>query len=89
MSEELGAETGIIDLQKGSAVWILKIRELHRLPLSVMDDNIMKKSLQNTPSCDKCSEGCEGEIHLPLNKCPKSSLKEENILLTLKNNHNK
>ena len=36
-SEEPSIEDGIVDIQKASAVWILKTRELHRLPLSVMD----------------------------------------------------
>ena len=54
MSEEDSAETGIVDMQKASAVWILKTRELHRLPLSVMDavmidiQSLYDISLQNT-----------------------------------------
>ena len=54
VSEEDSAETGIVDMQKASAVWILKTRELHRLPLSVMDavmvdiQSLYDMSLQNT-----------------------------------------
>ena len=46
--------TGIVDMQKASAVWILKTRELHQLPLSVMDavmvdiQSLYDISLQNT-----------------------------------------
>ena len=53
-SEEDSAETGIVDMQKASAVWILKTRELHQLPLSVMDavmvdiQSLYDISLQNT-----------------------------------------
>ena len=35
-SEEDSAQTGIVDMQKASALWILKTLELYQLPLSIM-----------------------------------------------------